>query len=384
MAFIEHADPKAPVLHRVVNEFTKLGADNPDNFYQTAALNGSYEYRITGQRNTIAYLSFGTQAGNYGQGGGLPPTGHIESDQIEMDEQGRFELTLSRHPQDGNWLPMTPETGGDIMRRSSSETVEMMEVDLADMASVHRFCDCLAQRGIRIDIAVLNAGLMPRKAKKTPQGYETMFAVHFLSNRVMIDRWLRDGVIRPSGLSDDGETPPSGSGNEVKPSSPGHEVPRIVFISSESHRSAHAIDFERFGAFTEYGMKDGLKHYGLSKLVQCTFATELSRRLNPGEEVEVAVHAMCPRGMATNIAREAPALLKPILNLAFRCFFQSPEKAAGPVTYLCCREEPGSATGMYLHMMQRKAVSPAAADLENGNRLWEASEALLAKSREVR
>ena len=34
-AFIEHADTNAPVLHRVVNETTKLGADNPDNFYQT-------------------------------------------------------------------------------------------------------------------------------------------------------------------------------------------------------------------------------------------------------------------------------------------------------------------------------------------------------------
>ena len=46
MAFVEHSDPRAPVLHRVVNEFTKLGADNPDNFYLTAALNGTYEYKI--------------------------------------------------------------------------------------------------------------------------------------------------------------------------------------------------------------------------------------------------------------------------------------------------------------------------------------------------
>ena len=68
MAFIEYAASKVPVLHRVVNETTKLGADNPDNFYQTAALDGNQEYRITGRRNTITYLSFGTQSGNYGQG----------------------------------------------------------------------------------------------------------------------------------------------------------------------------------------------------------------------------------------------------------------------------------------------------------------------------
>ena len=105
MAFVEHADAQAPVLHRVVDEVTKLGADNPDNFYQTAVLNGTYEYKITGRRNTIAYLSFGTQSGNYGEGRGLPATGHIESDQIEMDENGCFELILSRPPGAGTGFP---------------------------------------------------------------------------------------------------------------------------------------------------------------------------------------------------------------------------------------------------------------------------------------
>ena len=118
MAFVEHADPQAPVLHRVVDEFTKLGAENPDNFYQTAALNGAYDYRISGQRNTIAFLSFGTQSGNYGQGRGLPPTGHIDSSEIEFDEHGRFELILSSRPQERNWLPMTQETGTLVVRQT--------------------------------------------------------------------------------------------------------------------------------------------------------------------------------------------------------------------------------------------------------------------------
>ena len=260
--------------------------------------------------------------------------------------------------------PGHAETQGEIKRLSGSGAVELMEVDLADLASVHRLCDRLAERQLRIDIAVLNAGLMPRTAKKTPQGYETMFAVHFLANRVMIDRWLRDGVLRPSSL--------------------GGEAPRIVFVSSEAHRSAHTIDFDHFGAFVDYDMKDSMKHYGLSKLVQCTFATELSRRLNPGDEVEVAVHAMCPGGVASNIARETPALLKPLANAVIGHFFQSPEESIGPVIYLCCAEEPGQTTGMYLHLMQRKAVSPTASAPESGIRLWEVSEALVAKSRESR
>ena len=260
--------------------------------------------------------------------------------------------------------PGHAETCDEIKRLSGSRTVELIEVDLADLESVHRFCDVLLERSIDIDIALMNAGLMPSTARKTPQGYEMMFAVHFLSNRVMIDRWLRDGVVRPS----------RGAG----------KTPRIVFITSESHRSSHAIDFERFGAFTEYGIRESLRSYGLSKLVLCTFATELSRRLNPGESVEAAVHAMCPGGVATHIARDAPILLKPIVNPVLRRFFQSPEKAVRPVVHLCCAEEAGNVTGMYLHMMQRKAVSRTAADPDNGARLWEASEALVAKSRESR
>ena len=77
MAFVEHSDPQAPVLYRVVDEVTKPDADNPGNFSQTAALDGRFEHKISGRRNTIAFLSFGTQSGNNGQGRELPPTGHI-------------------------------------------------------------------------------------------------------------------------------------------------------------------------------------------------------------------------------------------------------------------------------------------------------------------
>ena len=258
--------------------------------------------------------------------------------------------------------PGHAEICGEIMRLSGSGSVELIEVDLADLRSVHRFCDELYRRKVRIDIALLNAGLMSRRSRKTPQGYEVMFAVHFLAKRVMIDRLLRDGVIRPSGEA--GETP------------------RIVIIASESHRSAQAIDFDRLGAYTEYGITESMRHYALSKLALCTFATELSRRLNPTERVDVAVHAMCPGGVATNIARDAPILLRPIINAVLRRFFQSPEEAIRPVIYLCCAEEAGSSTGMYLHLLHYKQVSQVASDPENGARLWNASELLVAKSRE--
>lgn len=255
-----------------------------------------------------------------------------------------------------------PEAEEEVKRRSDSDSVEMLTVDLSDMRSVHRLCDALKERNIGIDIAVLNAGLAALRARRTPQGFETMFAVHFLANRVMVNRWLEDGLLRPTNVS--GSTP------------------RIVFVASETHRSAESIDFETFGAYKDFhGAANGLKQYCSTKLHMCTYAKELSRRLNPvdNDAVEVAVHTVCPGAIASGIAREAPAILKPIVHPVMKLLFQSPEKAAKPVIYLCCSDEAGVRTGMYLHMMVEKEMSEIATDEDNGAKLWEASRALVEK-----
>ena len=252
-----------------------------------------------------------------------------------------------------------PEAGDVVRRASGSDAVEVLEVDLSDLRSVHRLCDELRDRNVGIDIAVLNAGLAALQARRTPQGFETMFAVHFLANRVLVDRWLQDGLLRPSSVS----------GN----------TPRLIFVSSEAHRSSEPINFETFGAYKDFrGAGNGLQQYCSSKLHMCIYAKELSRRLNPaGEEaVEVAVHTVCPGAVATGIAREAPALLKPLVLPVMKLLFQSPQKASAPVTYLCCSEEAGARTGMYLHMMVEKQMSALAVDEANGAKLWEASRVL--------
>ncbi|MDE2773355.1 MAG: SDR family NAD(P)-dependent oxidoreductase [Gemmatimonadota bacterium] len=252
-----------------------------------------------------------------------------------------------------------PEAGEDVRRASGSDAVEMLHVDLADLDSVHALADEVRRGSGRVDFAVFNAGVMPRTVRKSSQGYELMFAVHFLANRLLIDRMFADGTIRPSGR-------------------PG-ETPRIVFVSSEMHRTAGPIDFDDFGAFTDYGLRDGLKYYGSSKLHLCTYAQELSRRLNPRGEVRASVTSLCPGSINSNLVRDAPAFLKPLIRAFTGLFFASPDKAAAPVTYACCAEDMGRRSGVYLHIMQEKEVSELAMDEAAGARLWEESEALLAK-----
>ncbi len=252
-----------------------------------------------------------------------------------------------------------PEAGHEVSRRSGSSLVEMLKVDLADLDSVHELCDTLRQQGRRLDIIVLNAGLIPRRARRSPQGYEMMFAVHFLANRALIDRLLSDGLIQPSTNAE--------------------QRPRIVIVGSESHRSAGPIDFQTFGAFTDYGLRDSLKHYADSKLRLCTYAQELSRRLNSEGETRVAVNSLCPGAVRTGIVRDAPLLLRLLTWPVARLFFTEPEKAARPVIYLCCADEMGERTGVYLHVFSEKRPSPHARDEAAGTRLWELSEAMIDK-----
>jgi len=117
-AFVEFADPKAPILHRVAHETVKLGADNPDNYYQTARINGAWDYEITGQRNSVHYLSFGTQIGHYGEGGGMPPSGFLEGSDIHVESDGSFKIILSKDRREGNWLPMAENSGTLIVRQT--------------------------------------------------------------------------------------------------------------------------------------------------------------------------------------------------------------------------------------------------------------------------
>ena len=117
--FLEFADPEFPVLFRPAHETVKIGADNPDNFYQKAAISGGSRYRISGQRGSVHYLGFGTYAGDYGSGGRRGQTGYLEASDMAVDDQGHFEIIVScEDPGGANWLPMEPDTSSLIVRQT--------------------------------------------------------------------------------------------------------------------------------------------------------------------------------------------------------------------------------------------------------------------------
>ncbi len=116
--FVEHSDPTAPRFYQLSHATAKIGCDNPDSYYQNAAISGAYEYRVWGTRGSVPYLSFGTYYGHYGSGARSGRSGHLDGADLALDREGRLEIVLSCTPHPGNWLPMEPDTSMLIVRQN--------------------------------------------------------------------------------------------------------------------------------------------------------------------------------------------------------------------------------------------------------------------------
>jgi NAD(P)-dependent dehydrogenase (short-subunit alcohol dehydrogenase family) len=244
-----------------------------------------------------------------------------------------------------------PEAGEEVMRESGSRNVEMRSLDLSDLRSVSVFCDELERDHVKVDVLILNAGVVPREARPTAQGFELMFGVNYLANVLLVEELLRRKLI------------------------PLERTPRarIVFVSSDSHRGAGPVNFEKLGEFASYGGMGGVKVYGYSKLLLNTYAAYLARRLGD----QVAVHSCCPGPVNTDIAREAPEWVKPVLGRVMEYFFRPADEAAESVMVLSCGRELGNETGVYVHRMMRKPADAESLRADVGERLFEQSQKLL-------
>ena len=116
--FLENGDPAFPGLYQASHATAKIGADNPDNYYQNATISGEHTYRISGYRATVPILSFATKANRYAINGTMASTGEIDIRDIICDDDGYFEIIVSRKKHSGNWLPMAEDSSILIIRQT--------------------------------------------------------------------------------------------------------------------------------------------------------------------------------------------------------------------------------------------------------------------------
>ncbi len=250
-----------------------------------------------------------------------------------------------------------PSKGEKVKKLSGSDKVSMLYVELSDIDSIYKFADQLKEKYNKIDILICNAAVVPKKSRKTPQGLEQMFMVNYFTKFLLVNRLLELEIFnRLSG-----------------------QVPRIIFVSSESHRNPRTFDLEGFGEYREFKIGKVMELYGHYKLLMTTFANELSRRLNPGNVTDYSVFALCPGPVNSNIAREAPKIFQPLLKLTFSIFFRSPKRACEPVIYLAASGDVEGKAIDYLFLMSRKEMDEKATDPANGKTLWGVSEKLKGK-----
>ena len=296
-----------------------------------------------------------------------------------------------------------PEAGEKVKKASGSEHVRMLHLDLGEIKSIHAFCNTLKEEKVRCDLLILNAGVATPKARRTSSGLDEIFQVNYLANFILLHLMLQHGTLpnrscngsngpysalthqstkgadgsddtlshhsfNDSGRPDD--TPRDWTSN-----SSGRQagaVPRVVFISSDSHQGSSAIDYEEFGKYFEYGIKKGMNNYSYYKLVLNTMAVEFSRRINKNG-TDVSMNVICPGPVNTNIIRSAPWIVRVILRAIFSITFQSPEKAARAVIYMGISPDFEGKTGQYLHMYNSKKMDEKVYDPEEGKKLWEHS-----------
>ncbi|MBN8612935.1 MAG: SDR family NAD(P)-dependent oxidoreductase [Deltaproteobacteria bacterium] len=262
------------------------------------------------------------------------------------------------------------------MRCGPAGTVDAVRLDLSDLTQVRAVADELAEDRVHLDVLVLNAGLVGMSSRKTKDGFDEMTQVNYLANVVFVMRLLERGVVPNSVFAKDAD-----DADDASDAAP--FTPRIVFVSSESHRSARPVELDRLGVYVEYGMRETVTEYGYQKLLVEMWAAELSRRLSPGGVLDVAVHTTCPGAVATDIAREAPAWVKPVLDPTIKHLFKKPEDGAVPIVWLAAARPVEGRTSLYVHVKNEKKRAAQADDPSKGAALWARSEAILERWRKA-
>jgi NAD(P)-dependent dehydrogenase (short-subunit alcohol dehydrogenase family) len=249
-----------------------------------------------------------------------------------------------------------PEKAEEVKQKSNSGKVFIHKVDFSDFGSIKKLVNKVKNQYGQLDIVICNAAVVSKKSVQTKSGLEQMFMVNYLSKFFLIKLLLENGCFNTKSK----------------------DLPRIIFVASESHRNAKEFNWKDFGSYIPYNIGKTVELYGYYKLLLVTFARELSRRLN-ADETRFSVFVLCPGPVNSNIAREAPGIFKPLLRLVFAVFFRSPEKASEPVLYHAASKQQEGKLFDYLFLMERKAIDEKAEDPENGEKLWKLSEELLKK-----
>jgi len=237
----------------------------------------------------------------------------------------------------------------EIAERSGNDSVEVMSLDLASFTSIRSFAADVLDRFDHLDVLVNNAGLILYRRAETREGFEETFGVNHLGPFLLTDLLLE----------------------RLRASAPA----RVVVVSSAAHKSARqGLDFDDLQAEHKYRWA---KAYGKSKLANIYFTRELARRL---DRTGVTVNALHPGFVRSEFGRggDLGGIYGWGIKYVASPFAISPEKGALTSIYLASSPEVGDVSGGYFYKCKPSTPSSVAQDDDAADRLWDASEKLVA------
>ena len=239
------------------------------------------------------------------------------------------------------------EAAEQIRATKPAGTVEVMQLDLGDLVSVHQFAETFRTRYTRLDLLINNAGIMVPPYGKTAQGFETQFGVNHLGHFALTGLLL-----------------------DLLTQTPGA---RVVTVSSGAHLMGK-IDFDDLNGERKY---DRNRAYAQSKLANLLFTYELQRRLlaagygtlavaaHPGwTATNLQVHSGVSSALNPFLAQESPMGALPTLYAATAGDVQASDYY-GPGGFMQVRGYP-----------KKVSSNRLSHDVDVARRLWDVSETM--------
>lgn len=209
-------------------------------------------------------------------------------------------------------------------------SADFLDLDLASLDSARNAALRFVDSGRTLDVLVNNAGVGGMRGT-TQDGFEVHFGVNHLGHFMLTHH------LRPSFRTGT----------------------RIVVVSSEVHRRADGIDWDRVQAKSR--SIGGFTEYGISKLANILFARRLAHL-----QSEWNTYSLHPGTVDTDIF---PALVRPFFRNRL-----TPEE--GAETSVWCATAPGLGDQSGLYYSRKKVWEPSttAQDDDLARELWDRSE----------
>jgi len=213
--------------------------------------------------------------------------------------------------------------------------------DLSNLQDIFRVSNELAQLKTPIDVLIHNAGIYLTKKALTRDGFEKIFAIHYLSSFIL-NYILRDKL-------------------------KAQEKARIIMVGSEAHR------FEAWGLRLddlnwERRRYSGLKSYGSAKTAQLLSMIVFNELF---QNTGVTINTMHPGAVKTGTGQENGPVYRWFKRNFLDKTLKSPEISAEALYYLGVSDEVKAVSGKFFNLTTEEEPAPPALDREVAYELWD-------------